>query len=44
MSEQEQKQKKKRAKKQLTVLKAEKVESELLPKLVEALEELETDK
>jgi hypothetical protein len=44
MSEQEQKQKKKRKKKQLIVLETEKVESELLPELAEALEELETEK
>lgn len=42
MSEEEQKQKKK--KKQLTVLEIEKIESEFLPQLVEALEELEKEK
>lgn len=36
--------KKKRRKKQLTVLETEKVESELLPELVEALDELEKEK
>jgi RNase P subunit RPR2 len=41
--EQEQKQKKKR-KKQLIVLETEKVESEILPQLVEALDELEKKK
>jgi len=45
MSEEEQEQKKKKKKKkQLTVLETEKVESELLPKLVEALDELEKEK
>ena len=47
MSEQEQEQeekKKKKKKKQLTVQKTEKVESALLPKMVEALEELEKEK
>jgi hypothetical protein len=43
MSEEEQEQKKKK-KKQLTVLETEKVESELLPELVEALAELEKEK
>lgn len=43
MSEEEQKQKKKK-KKQLAVLETEKVESELLPELVEALDELEKEK
>ena len=42
MSEEEREQKKK--KKQLTVLDTEKIESELLPQLVEALEELEKEK
>ena len=42
MSGQEQKRKKK--KKRLTVLEIEKVESELLPELVEALDELEKEK
>lgn len=42
MSEEEQAQKKK--KKQLSVLETEKVESELLPELVEALNELEKEK
>jgi RNase P subunit RPR2 len=42
MREEEQQQKKK--KKQLTVLETEKVESELLPGLVEALDELEKEK
>jgi hypothetical protein len=42
MNEEEQKQKKK--KKQLTVLEIEKIESEFLPQLVEALEELEKEK
>src|SRR4030042_4595535 len=36
--------KKKRRKKQITVLETEKVESELLPELVEALDELEKEK
>ena len=44
MSEEEQKQKKKKKKKQLTVSETEKIESELLPQLVEALEELEKEK
>jgi predicted RNA-binding Zn-ribbon protein involved in translation (DUF1610 family) len=44
MSEEEQKQKKKKKKKQLSILETEKVESELLPKLVEALDELEKEK
>ena len=43
MSEEEQKQKKKK-KKQMTVLETEKVESELLPELVQALNELEKEK
>ena len=43
MSEEEQKQKKKK-KKQMTVLETEKVESELLPELVQALDELEKEK
>ena len=42
-TEQEQKKKKKR-KKQLLALETEKVESELLPQLVEALDELEKEK
>ena len=43
--EQEQKQKKKRKKqKQLSVFETEKVESELLPELVKALDELEIEK
>jgi uncharacterized protein with PIN domain len=37
-------QKKKKKRKQLTVLETEKVESELLPELVEALNELEKEK
>ena len=45
MSEEEVEQKKKRKKKkQLTILETEKAESELLPKLVEALDELEKEK
>ncbi len=44
MSEQETEQKKKKKKKQLTVLKTKEVESELLPKVVEALDELEKEK
>lgn len=44
MSEQEQKQKKKKKKKQIGVLKTTKAESELVPQLVEALEELEKEK
>jgi len=43
MSEEEQKQKKKK-KKQMTVLETEKVGSELLPELVQALDELEKEK
>lgn len=43
MSEEEQKKKKKK-KKQLSILETEKVESDLLPKLVEALDELEKEK
>ena len=43
MGEEEQRQKKKK-KKQLTVLETEKVESELLPELIEALNELEKEK
>ena len=43
MSEQEQEQEEKK-KKQLTVQETEKVESTLLPKMVEALEELEKEK
>ena len=45
MSEEEQKQKKKKKKKQqFTVLETEKVESKLLPELVDALDELEKEK
>jgi ribosomal protein L37AE/L43A len=45
MSEEEQEQKKKRKKKQqLAVLETEKAESELLPELVKALDELEKEK
>src|SRR5512139_2369005 len=45
MSEEEQKKKiKKKKKKQMTVLETGKVESELLPQLVEALDELEKEK
>ena len=45
MSEEEQTQKKKKKKKkQLSILETEKVESEQLPKLVEALDELEKEK
>src|SRR4030065_2973462 len=45
MSEEEQEQKKKKKKKkQRTVLKTENVESELLPELVEALDEFEKEK
>jgi len=45
MSEEEQQQKKKKKrKKQLAVLETEKVESKLLPELVEALDELEKEK
>jgi RNase P subunit RPR2 len=45
MGEEEQEQKKKnKKKKQLTVLETEKVESELLPELVQALDELEKEK
>src|SRR3989337_360611 len=45
MSEEEQEQKKKKKKKkQLTILEAEKVESELLPELVKVLDELEKEK
>ena len=45
MSEEEQEQKKKKKKKkQLAVLETEKVESELLPELVKALNELEKEK
>src|SRR4030042_3870906 len=45
MSEEEQEQKKKKKKKkQLPVLETEKVESDLLPELVEALDELEKEK
>ena len=45
MSEEEQEQKKKKKKKQqLTVLETEKVESKLLPELVDALDELEKEK
>ena len=40
----EQEQEKKKKKKRLSVLKTEKVESELVPQLVEALEELEKEK
>ena len=43
MSEEEQKKKKKK-KKQLYIFETEKAESELLPKLVEALDELEKEK
>lgn len=44
MSEQEQEKKKRKKKKQLRLLETERVESELFPKLVEALEELEKEK
>jgi len=45
MSEEEQKQKKKKKKKkQIIVLETEKVESKLLPELVEALDDLEREK
>jgi len=44
MSEEEQGKRKEEKKKQLTVLEKEKVESELLPQLVEALDELEKEK
>ena len=45
MSEEEQKQKKKKKKKkQIIVLETEKVESKLLPELVEALDDLEKEK
>jgi hypothetical protein len=42
--ERKKKKRKKKRKKQLTVLETEKVESELLPKLVEVLDELEKEK
>jgi uncharacterized protein with PIN domain len=44
LSEQEQEKKKRRKKKQLNLLETERVESELFPQLVEALEELEKEK
>jgi len=45
MGEEEQKQKKKKKKrKQLSILETEKAESELLPELIEALDELEKEK
>jgi hypothetical protein len=44
MSGQEQEKKKKKKKKYLNLLETERVESELFPKLVEALEELEREK
>src|SRR5512136_2680479 len=44
MSEEKQETKKKKKKKQLTMLKTEQVESELLPQLVEALDELAKEK
>jgi hypothetical protein len=44
LSEQEQEKKKRRKKKQFNLLETETVESELFPRLVEALEELEKEK
>ena len=44
MSEEEQEQKKKKRKRQSTFSETEKVESDLLPELVEALDELEKEK